>query len=124
MRLTTGRQGVTGSAGLLLVVGALAACGSSGASVSGHSALQATCTQISGVLANGPDPDADPLGYAEAQILPLRQIKTSDASLQAAVDSLASAYQSVTATKGSKTANQAVAAASSQVEQICPGATS
>ena len=46
------------------------------------------------MLTDGPDPDADPVGYALAQVGPLRQIKpTSDQPLQTAIDQLASAYQ-------------------------------
>ena len=40
------------------------------------------------MLSNGPDPDADPVGYAQAQILPLREIDTSDANLHQAIDAL------------------------------------
>ena len=42
------------------------------------------------MLSDGPDPDSDPVGYAEAQILPLGQIHTSDAQLRTAIGKLAS----------------------------------
>ena len=49
------------------------------------------------MLADGPDPDADPVGYAQAQVLPLRQLKISDTTLQKAVQKLATAYQAYAA---------------------------
>ena len=70
----------------------LCSCGSSVHSVA--AATQDTCQRVSAVLSNGPDPDADPVGYAEAQVLPLRQT------------------------------TEAVAVASKKVDSICPGAAS
>jgi hypothetical protein len=88
-------------------------------------AVRATCTQVSAVLSDGPDPDADPVGYAEAQILPLGQIRTSDAQLRAAIGKLASAYQAFFDSNGSSSAAKlAVAAASKRVNSLCPGAAS
>jgi hypothetical protein len=112
--------------GVALLLGvsgfSVAGCGSS--SSSSGSAVSATCTQISAVLADGPDPDADPVGYAQAQILPLRALQTSDAALHTAIDNLAAAYQRVVTSNNSAAANKAVTAASAQVDAICPGATS
>lgn len=115
----------------LIAVPILAACGSgpgSGSSAASGSAAAVTatiCTQVAGALADGPDPDTDPVGYAQAQILPLRDVKTSDAALQAAVSKLASAYAQVVASKGkSTTATQALTAASKKIDAICPGVTS
>jgi hypothetical protein len=103
---------------------ALAACGGS----AGNPAAAATkqsCQQIGAALADGPDPDADPAGYAEAQILPLRQVRIADSSLKAAVGQLDSAYQRLYSSGGkSSAAVQAVAAASKKVNAICPGAAS
>jgi hypothetical protein len=88
-------------------------------------AVRATCTQVSAVLSDGPDPDADPVGYAEAQILPLGQIRTPDAQLRAAVSKLAGAYRAFFASNGSSsTAKLAVAAASKRINSLCPGAAS
>jgi predicted Zn-dependent protease len=100
---------------------ALAACGSSGPSTQ---QVQATCQSVSAVLSDGPDPGADPVGYALAQVDPLRQIHTSDSSLQQAIDDLANAYESVYTSDNSKSAQTAVTKASNQVDAICPGATS
>jgi hypothetical protein len=88
-------------------------------------AVRATCTKVSAVLSDGPDPNADPVGYAEAQILPLGQIRTSDARLRAAIGKLASAYRTFFDSNGSSSAAKlAVAAASKQVNSFCPGAAS
>jgi hypothetical protein len=104
----------------------LAACSSGSAQApSAAPAASAACTQISAALSDGPDPGADPVGYAEAQIKPLRAIETRDPALRAAIGDLASAYASVFAADGkSATATRAVAAASKKVNAICPGATS
>jgi hypothetical protein len=88
-------------------------------------AVTATCQQVSAVLSDGPDPDSDPVGYAEAQILPLRQISTPDPPLHAAIGQLADAYQQVFASGGkSSSAKEAVSVASNKLNSICPGAAS
>jgi hypothetical protein len=88
-------------------------------------AVRATCTKVSAVLSDGPDPDADPVGYAEAQILPLGQIHTSDAQLGAAIGKLASAYRTFFDSNGSSSAAKlAVVAASKRINSFCPGAAS
>jgi hypothetical protein len=88
-------------------------------------AVHATCTKVSAVLSDGPDPDADPVGYAEAQILPLGQIRTSDAQLGAAIGKLASAYRTFFDSNGSSgAAKLAVASASKRINSFCPGAAS
>jgi cytochrome c556 len=130
MTISAPRRAVPGIALAL----ALAACGGS----AGHPAAPTTrqgaatqaataqaCRQIGAVLADGPDPDADPAGYAEAQILPLRQVPIADSSLKTAVGQLDRAYQRLFSSAGkSRAAAQAVAAASKQVNAICPGAAS
>lgn len=100
----------------------VAACGSSSSSGSSSSAVQQSCTAVTDVLADGPDPDADPLGYAQAQILPLRQLKISDPGLNTAVQNLASAYQSFSSGTGTGQSAMAVDAAQNAVNAICPGA--
>jgi hypothetical protein len=110
----------------LLFVGACSSSGSAGtAATPGAStaAAQATCQQVSAVLTNGPDPGADPVGYAEAQIQPLRQIRTSDVTLGAAVSALATAYSGYVTTNGtSKTATATLTTAVNQINKLCPGA--
>lgn len=107
--------------GLALAL-ALTACGSSSASAA---ATKKACDQIGAVLSDGPDPDTDPAGYAEAQILPLSQIHAPDQRLRNALRQLDTAYRQMFASNGaSADATRAVAAASKQVNRICPGAAS
>jgi hypothetical protein len=117
---------------LIGLTAALAAC-ASGAAASrpaaprqvSAAAVRSACNQLGAVLSDGPDPDADPVGYAEAQILPLGQIRTADAPLHAAIGRLARAYREFFASNGtSGAAKLAVATASMQVNAICPGAAS
>jgi len=127
---------LAGGAALILVVLLTGACSSSAthsavpsspsstASAS-TTALASACEQVSAVLSDGPDPDADPVGYAEAQILPLRHISVSNQALHSAVTQLAGAYQNFFTSNGkSSNAKEAVAVASSKVNSICPGAAS
>ena len=76
------------------------------------------------VLSDGPDPGADPVGYAQAQVLPLRQLKLTDAPLSTAVQTLASAYQAYSSgsNPGNATAAAAVAKAENAINTICPEA--
>lgn len=116
-----------GTAAALLAI-ALAACGSSSSQSSGSAVLGSTvqqdCTAIADVLSDGPDPDADSIGYAQAQVLPLRQLKVSDATLSRDVLALARAYQAFSdgSGAGSPTAAAAVAKAENSVNSICPQA--
>jgi hypothetical protein len=111
---------------LALALGALllGACGSSGSAAGSGTSVQQACHKVSAAASDGPDPDADPIGYAEAQVLPLRNIRTSDKDLQSAIDALASAYQDVFDTNGSASATHALARSSHAVDAICPGALS
>jgi hypothetical protein len=95
----------------------LSAC-SAGASTA---AVRQTCQNVAAVLSDGPDPGADPIGYAEAQVIPLEQIGTSDSNLQDAIHSLASAYEDFYKTNGSATAKQKVTKANNQLNALCPG---
>jgi hypothetical protein len=111
----------------LAAVPVLAACSSTPAAApaSSPSAVAAACTQVGADLSDGPDPGADPVGYAEAQIKPLRAIKTSDPTLRAAIADLATAYAGVFDSNGnSAAAKKAVATASKRINVICPGAAS
>ena len=78
------------------------------------------------VLSDGPDPDADPVGYAQAQVLPLRQLSISDASLHRAVLTLAGAYETFSTSSSSTRATSAAAVtkAENEVNKICPQAAS
>ena len=124
---------LAGHVTLILTVVLVCACSSSGQSSakaassasSPAAAIAATCEQVSGVLGDGPDPDADPVGYAEAQILPLRQIRVSNQALRGVISQLADAYQKFFASNGkSSNAKEDVAVASKKLNSICPGAAS
>jgi hypothetical protein len=116
----------SGGLALLGLSALLGACGSGGpaaGAAASPAVVRATCTQVSAVLSDGPDPTADPVGYAEAQVLPLRQIRTTDAQLKAAISKLDSAYRAFFASNGSSSsAKLAVAAASKRIDGFCPGA--
>lgn len=81
-----------------------------------------TCRQLSAVLSDGPDPGDDPVGYAEAQIRPLRQIHSTDRPLQVAVDRLDAAYEELFDKPGSAAARASVSHAATAVDALCPGA--
>jgi hypothetical protein len=111
-----------------LAATALAACGSSSApdassTVLNGTAMQQTCTAIGDVLSDGPDPDADPVGYAEAQVLPLRQLTITDPQLHRAVLHLAAAYQAFSTATGDAGTAAALQVSTSEaaVNTICPG---
>jgi hypothetical protein len=106
----------------------VAACGSASSQTSSDvslgSAIQQDCTSVADVLADGPDSDADPVGYAEAQVMPLRQLTISDATLHRAVLTLASAYETFSTSRSSTRAasGAAVTKAENEVNKICPQA--
>jgi hypothetical protein len=79
---------------------------------------------VGDVLSDGPDSGADPVGYAQAQILPLRQLKIADAPLQRAVRALASAYQAFSSGHGDSASTKQVSAAEKAVNALCPGVAS
>jgi hypothetical protein len=118
---------IPGGRALGLVVLLTCACSSSSppAARTSASTVESGCRQVSAVLSDGPDPDSDPVGYAEAQVIPLRQIRASDQALGVAIDQLADAYQQFFASNGkSSNAKEAVAVASKTLNSICPGAAS
>ncbi|HTW06995.1 MAG TPA: hypothetical protein VME46_05785 [Acidimicrobiales bacterium] len=84
--------------------------------------IAASCTRVADVLSDGPDPDADPVGYALAQVLPLRRISTTDITLKKDIDTLASAYETVYKTNDNKSAYDAVDKAGKELDEICPRA--
>lgn len=122
----TARKASAAAAGLIAAL-AIAACSSSSTTAStaslAGSATQQACTALTDVLANGPDPDADPVGYAEAQVLPLRQLKISDPTLAKYVTALADAFQAYSSGSTASGA-AAVTKAENAVNSICPEAAS
>jgi hypothetical protein len=126
---------LAGRVTLILLVVLVCACSSSAHSTAtatatatasaSTTAIENACEQVSAVLSDGPDPDADPVGYAEAQILPLRQISVSNQALHGVISQLADAYQKFFASNGkSSNAKEDVAVASKTLNSICPGAAS
>ena len=115
---------------MTFVAVAVAACGSSSSSSQASnsavlgSAVQQDCTAVSDALANGPDPDSDSIGYAQAQVLPLRKLTISDATLHQDVLTLAAAYQAFSTASGAGSAAAAatVSKAENAVNHICPQA--
>jgi hypothetical protein len=100
----------------------LSACSGSGAPAQAAASAK-TCQQVGAVLSDGPDPTADPVGYAEAQILPLRQLHAADTELRAAISTLANAYAKFFASDGkSAAATTAVVAATRHMNKLCPDA--
>jgi hypothetical protein len=83
-----------------------------------------TCQMVAAILADGPDPDVDPVGYALAQVHPLRGITTSDEPLKKSIDRLSSAYQAFYKDNGAKEAETLVAKAAKSLNAYCPGAVS
>lgn len=122
------RRGAIGGLAAAAIVVPLAACSSSPSSATSTKLLGTTrqqqCTSVSDVLSDGPDPGADPVGYAEAQVLPLRQLKLTDPSLSQAVKTLAAAYEAYATSTGSASAaaKVKVSTAANAVNAICPGA--
>jgi hypothetical protein len=118
---------LAGLAAVALTGGLLAACGSSPAAAKPPSRGRITvCERVSDALADGPDSDADPVGYALAQVIPLRQAATSaKGSSRTAIENLASADEAFEKAngKGSSVTN-AVKQASDRINQLCPGAAS
>jgi hypothetical protein len=100
----------------------LAACGSpSRSTASSTVAKRQACKQVEAALSDGPDPEADPVGYAQAQVLPLRGIHASEAKLAGAIGELASAYRQFTANKGATTAQTRVNNATRAIKTLCLG---
>ena len=108
-----------------------AACSSSSTTTaspaSSASALSQDCTALSDVLSDGPDPTADSVGYAQAQILPLKQLKLNESNVQSAVNRLETAFTAFVAASDPSTQTQAavqVTSAENAVNALCPGASS
>jgi hypothetical protein len=117
--------GLAFSLAVLLACGCSSSASASAAARASASVAQSDCQQVSAVLSDGPDPNADPVGYAEAQILPLRHIGVGNLALRGTMTQLADAYQEFFASNGkSSSAKEAVAVASKKLDSICPGAAS
>ena len=118
-----------GGLAVILVGGALlassvgvASAEALGAPEQASARLAATCTRIADVLSDGPDPAVDPVGYALAQVLPLREVATTDRVLKKDIDLLAAAFEVVYKTNDKKGTEAAVDKAGKRIDSICPGA--
>ena len=121
MRHLPRRVGLTS---LALAVPLLAACssGSSGGGSSQAQAPTAFCQKVLAVLSDGPDPDADPVGYALSQIAPLGQIHTSDHALAQQLSDLIAADHALVNTNGSDhAATKSIAKDDAGLNKVCPG---
>jgi hypothetical protein len=117
-------RGVSRTAVLAVCLVVVAGCGQARSSGQSAVAVRGGCGEVAAVLSDGPDPAADPVGYAEAQVIPLRRIHTTAASLQVAIDGLASAYRQFWRSNGSRAAKQAVRRAAARIDAVCPGVAS
>jgi hypothetical protein len=107
-----------------LTVPLLAACGSS-SPASAAKAPTSLCNKIQGVLSDGPDPDADPVGYALSQILPLGEIHSSDSSVQHTLASLVAADKNLVKSNGSDKADSTtIKKDNAMLNKACPGVAS
>jgi hypothetical protein len=117
-----------GAAGVVGGGSSVPAAGSSSPASGGGEAAMAPpslCQKTGGVLADGPDSDADPAGAALSQTLPLGDIPTSDTSVIHTVSKLVSAHQSSYNSDGAgKTAATAVEKADASLHKACPGVSS
>jgi hypothetical protein len=99
----------------------LSACGSGSSAPSNSAAVKSACEKVAAALSDGPDPSADPVGYAEAQIRPLAKIKVDVPTLQTAIDNLDSAYKNFFVANGVQLTAAPLARALKRVAAFCPG---
>lgn len=100
----------------------LAACGSSSKpKLTSAQVTRQACKRVEAALSDGPEPEADPVGHAQAQILPLSEIHTTNPRLASAIETLDTAYRQFSATKGGAPAKAAVESATKKIEALCPG---
>jgi hypothetical protein len=109
--------------GLLVIIVILIALWIAHPNGSNTASTSAVCTNVGGALADGPDPSV-PTGYAEAQVLPLREVSTSNQGLHRAILKLSNAYQTLFKDGNSKLAHREVVAATAKVNVFCPGVSS
>jgi hypothetical protein len=96
--------------------------GGGGATAALAKAPAAVCQQLDGILSDGPDPGADPVGYALSQIRQLRALRSSDTALDATTLKLAEADQVfVNAAGNDKAAAAAIKKDDAAINTACPG---
>jgi hypothetical protein len=92
---------------------ALSACGT-------PTALQVACNKVSAVLADGPNPKADPIGYAEAQMGPLLLVHAPTKALRSALEDLSAAYVQYFTTNGDAASKRILSRTTEQLTDVCP----
>jgi hypothetical protein len=110
---------------ILALTMVVSACGSSAHSTASAAAApvaESACEQVGDALSDGPDPDADPVGYAEAQVQPLQQIHATNPALAQAITTLAGAYSSFYTANGTGAAKPALNSAIKRINSLCPDA--
>jgi hypothetical protein len=101
-----------------------AACGGGG-SAAAAKAPTALCQKLLAVFSDGPDPDADPVGYALSQELPLSQIHSSDTAAIQTVKSLIAADRVYVKSNGADhSAKKTIASDDGTLNKACPGVAS
>jgi hypothetical protein len=117
------RPGLVGLASLALAGPLLAACssGSPSGSSSQAQAPAAFCQKVLAVLSDGPDPDADPVGYALSQIAPLSKIHPSDQALAQRISALITADRALVADGSDHSATKDIAKDDAGLNKVCPG---
>jgi hypothetical protein len=110
---------------LVVAVPLLTACGASsngGGGAATAKAPAALCSKILAVLSDGPDPDADPVGYALSQVDPLGDIHSSDHAVQTTLTTLIAADKALVSAKGADHAAKAtITRADKSLNVACPG---
>jgi hypothetical protein len=103
-----------------------AGCSSSGGGAAKAAAAPtAVCQKILAVFSDGPDPDADPVGYALSQVLPLGQIHTSDKAVSRDLHDLIASDRSLVSSNGSShAAKTGIKKADAALNRACPGVAS
>jgi hypothetical protein len=109
---------------LALAIGAVA-CGSGPAAVNAKAASAAPaglCQTLEGVLSDGPDPDADPVGYAQSQVLPLQGIHSSDTAAAGSLRQLIGGDEALVQSDGTDhAATVTIKKAFAAINRACPG---
>jgi len=83
------------------------------------------CQTLNGIFSDGPDPDADPVGYALSQIKGLQAIHTADHAVSSAVRTLVAADQALVSSNGSDhAATSTIKKADARINTSCPGVAS
>jgi hypothetical protein len=84
-------------------------------------ALATTGNKVSAVLADGPNPQDDPTGYAQAQMGPLLVIRAPGKAPHSALQDLCVAYVSYFTVNADPSAKLLLRRTDEQSSDVCPG---